>query len=343
MNMWLQALLWVLMIVVVMLVNGSLIIYMLRKVLGAAHLRIGPQELGPAGIFQLIPDIIKLLTKEDRHPTNSDKWLYIVAPIIIFMPVLVAFGFLPFGYSMVAADVNMGLLMMLAFIALVPLGVFAAGWASHNKYSLIGAVRSIGASITYEIPLLLSVIPVVMLAGSLNLSEIVLAQAHGLWFIIPALPSALIFLICAQMETNQAPFDMTEAEGELVAGFSSEYSAMRFGFIFLAEFAGNFVLAGLAVTLFLGGWTLPGIDPTSMGIFAPVVFVIKTYAVIFLFMMVRGNFSRFRVDTLAQMGWKKMIPITLVWVLLFAVGYRSFQLLQPTVAASLGALFGGGG
>ncbi|MCL2403584.1 MAG: NADH-quinone oxidoreductase subunit H [Coriobacteriia bacterium] len=343
MNAWLQAVLWVLMILVVMLANGSLIIYMLRKVLGAAHLRIGPQELGPAGIFQLIPDIIKLLTKEDRHPNNSDRWLYILAPIIIFLPVLVAFGFLPFGYRMVAADINMGIMMMIAFIALVPLGVFAAGWASHNKYSLIGAIRSIAATITYEIPLLLSVIPVVIMAGSLNLSEIVLAQANSIWFVIPALPSAIIFLICAQMETNQAPFDMTEAEGELVAGFSTEYSAMRFGFIFLAEFAGNFVLAGLAVTLFLGGWTLPGVDPATMGILAPVVFVIKTYAVIFLFMMVRGNFSRFRIDRLAQMGWKRMIPFTLVWTIVFAIGYRAFQLWQPSLGSLLTSVFGGGG
>ena len=335
MNMWLQALLWVLMTIVVMLANGALLIYMLRKVLGHAHLRIGPQELGPAGIAQLIPDIIKLLTKEDRHPNNSDKWLYCLAPIIIFIPALVAFGFLPFGYQMVAADINMGLLMMLAFLTLVPLGVFAAGWSSHNKYSVIGAVRAVGATVAYEIPLLVSVIPVVIMAGSLNLSEIVLAQANYIWFVIPALPSAIIFLIAAQMETNQAPFDMTEAESELVAGFSTEYSAMRFGFIFLAEFAGSFVLAGLAVTLFFGGWTLPGVDPHSMGILAPVVFVIKTYSIIFLFMKVRGNFSRFRVDQLALLGWRRMIPISLAWTLLFAIAFRAAQLYFP-------ALLGGG-
>jgi len=327
MSMWLQASLWVLLIIMVMLVNGAMIIYMLRKVLGHAHLRIGPQELGPAGIAQLLPDILKLLTKEDRHPGHSDKWLYCLAPIIIFIPILVGFGFLPFGYRMVAADVHLGLMMVIAFLTIVPLGVFAAGWASRSKYAVIGAVRSVGAAITYEIPLLLAVIPVVMMAGSLNLTDIVLAQANGWWFFIPALPSAIMFLICAQMETNQAPFDMTEGESELVAGFSTEYSAMRFGFIFLAEFAGNFVLAGLAVTLFFGGWTLPGVDPTSMGIFAPIVFVIKTYLVIFLFMMVRGNFSRYRVDQLAALGWKRMIPIALVWTMLFAIGFRAFQIL----------------
>jgi len=327
MNMWLQATLWTVMVIMIMLVNGAMIIYMLRKVLGHTHLRIGPQELGPAGIAQLIPDIIKLLTKEDRHPNNSDKWLYCIAPIIVFLPVLIGFGFLPFGYQMVAANINLGLLMLLAFLTIVPLGIFAAGWASRSKYAVIGAMRAIGAAITYEIPLILSVIPVVMMAGSLNLTDIVLAQAHSIWFFIPALPSAIIFLICAQMETNQAPFDMSEGESELVAGFSAEYSAMRFGFIFLAEFAGNFVLAGLAVTLFFGGWTLPGIDPTAMGIFAPVVFIIKTYFIIFLFMIVRGSLSRFRVDQLALLGWKRLIPISLAWILLFAVGYRAIQLI----------------
>jgi len=329
-NPWLQAILWVLMTIVIMLVNGAMIIYMLRKVLGHAHIRIGPQELGPFGIAQLIPDIIKLLTKEDRHPNNSDKWLYCLAPIIIFIPVLVGFGFLPFGYQMVAADVNLGLMMLLAFMTIIPLGVFAAGWASRSKYAVIGAMRSVGAVITYEIPLLVSVIPVVMMAGSLNLSEIVLAQANSIWFVIPALPSAIIFLICAQMETNQAPFDMTEGESELVAGFSSEYSAMRFGFIFLAEFAGNFVLAGLAVILFFGGWTLPGVDPTTMGWLAPVVFITKTYFIIFLFMMVRGNFSRYRVDQLAALGWKRMIPFALIWVMVFAIGFRAFQMIFGT-------------
>ncbi|MCL2379481.1 MAG: NADH-quinone oxidoreductase subunit H [Coriobacteriia bacterium] len=327
MNVWLQALLWMLFVVTIMMVSGASIIYMLRKVLAAAHLRIGPNTLGPAGILQLVPDVIKLLTKEDRHPNFSDKGLYCLAPIIIFVPMLTAFAFIPFGPTMVAANVNMGVMMILAFLTLVPLGVFAAGWASHNKYALIGAVRSVGAAITFEIPLLLSVLPPIMLAGSMNLSEIVLAQANGFWFVIPALPSAVIFLICAQMETNQAPFDMTEAESELVAGFSTEYSAMRFGFIFLAEFAGNFVMAALAVTLFFGGWTLPGIDPHSMGIFAPMVLIIKSYIIIFLFMMVRGNFSRYRVDKMAALGWKRLIPFTLIWVLVFAIGLRAVQTL----------------
>jgi len=327
MELWLKAVLLVLMTIGIMMVNGGFIIYMLRKVLGHAHLRLGPTELGPAGIAQLLPDILKLLTKEDRHPNRSDRWLYIIAPVIVFLPTLIAFAFIPYGAGLVTADVNIGLLMMLGFLTLMPLGVFAAGWASRSKYALIGAVRSIGGAISFEIPLLLSVLTPVILARSLNLSEIVLAQAHSIWFIIPCLPAAVIFFICAQMETNQTPFDMAEAEGELVSGFSTEYSAMRFGFIYLAEFAGNFVMAALLVVLFLGGWTLPGIDPATMGAFAPVVMIIKTYFIIFLFMMVRGTLSRYRVDQYAAFGWKKLIPITLAWTLVFVVGLRVLQLV----------------
>ena len=327
MDLWLKAILLVLMTIVIMLVNGGFIIYMLRKVLGHAHLRIGPKELGPFGIAQLLPDILKLLTKEDRHPNKSDRVLYILAPILIFVPALTAFAFIPYGEGLVAANVNLGLLMMLAFMTLMPIGIFAAGWASRSKYALIGAVRSIGGAISFEIPLLLSILTPVILAGSLNLTDIVMAQANSIWYIVPCLPAAVIFFLCAQMETNQTPFDMTEADGELIAGFSTEYSAMRFGFIYLSEFAGNFVMGALLSTLFLGGWTLPGIDPATMGVFAPIVLVIKTYFIIFLFMMVRGTFSRYRVDQYAAFGWKKLIPILLAWTLLFVIGLRVFQLL----------------
>jgi NADH-quinone oxidoreductase subunit H len=315
----------------VMLVNGAMIIWMLRKVLGHAHLRLGPTELGPAGLAQLIPDILKLLTREDRHPNKSDFWLYCLAPLLVFVPSLVAYAFIPFGQGLVAADVNLGLLMMLAFLSLLPLGIFAAGWASRSKYALIGAVRSVGGAVSYEIPLLLSALTPVLAAGSMNLREIVLSQAATVWYILPCLPSAVVFFLCAQMETNQTPFDMTEAEGELVAGFSTEYSAMRFGFMYLSEFSNNFVMAGLLTTLFLGGWTLPGVDPAAMGVLAPVVFIAKTYFVIFCFMMVRGTFSRYRVDQYAALGWKKLIPLTLGWTLLFAF---ALQLLRT---------FGGGG
>ncbi len=231
MSPWLAALGHVLLVVVVMLLNGSMTIYMLRKVLGHLHLRLGPTELGPAGIAQLIADILKLLTKEDRHPNKTDRWLYCLAPFIVFIPSLAAYAALPFSQTIIAADIHLGLLMTLGFISLLPLGIFAAGYASRNKYALIAAVRTVGGSIVYEIPLVLSCLVPVMLAGSLNLREIVLAQQSTVWYILPALPSAIIFFICALMETNQAPFDMAESESELISGFSTEYSAMRFGFM----------------------------------------------------------------------------------------------------------------
>lgn len=326
MNPWLAAFLHVLAIIGIMLLNGSMLIYMLRKVLGHAHLRLGPTELGPAGIVQLIPDIIKLLVKEDRHPHKSDKWLYILAPFIVFVPSLMAYAAIPFSNSLIAADIDLGALMMISFLTVVPLGIFAAGWGSYNKYALIGAMRAIGGSISYEIPLILAALTPVMLAGSLNLREIVLAQSSSVWYWLPCLPSLVIFFICALMETNQAPFDMAESEGELVAGFSVEYSAMRFGFMFLAEFSNNFIMGALIVTLFLGGWTLPFINPASMGAFAPLVFIIKTYLVIFCFMMVRGTFSRFRVDQMAALGWKKLMPVALIWTMIFGFALKVMQM-----------------
>lgn len=316
MNPWLTAVLHVLACLGIMMLNGSMIIYMLRKVLGYTHLRYGPTELGPGGILQLIPDIIKLLVKEDRHPNKSDKWMYIIAPFIVFVPGLVAYISIPFSDKLIAANTNLGVLLIIGFISIMPLGLFAAGWASHNKFALIGAMRSIGGAISYEIPLLLSIIPPVMAAGSLSLQDIVLAQANSVWYIIPMFPVFVIFFISAIMETNQSPFDMSEAEGELVSGFNTEYSAMRFGLMYLAEFSNNFIMAGIAVSLFFGGWTLPFIDPTAMGAFAPIVFILKTYALIVVFMIIRGTYSRFRVDQMLGFSWKVLMPLSLVFVMI---------------------------
>ena len=322
MNPWLTALLHVLCILIIMLVNGSMTIYMLRKVLGHLHLRLGPTELGPAGILQLIPDIVKLLVKEDRHPARTERWIYILAPFLVFIPGLLSYAALPFSETLIAADINFGLLMTLAFLSLIPLGIFGAGYASRNKYALIGAMRTIGGAISYEVPLLLAAICPVILAGSLNLREIVLAQAGSIWYFIPCLPSVVIFFICALMETNQTPFDMSEAETELIAGFSTEYSAMRFGFMYLTEFSGNFVMAAIMVSLFFGGWTLPFIPANILMYLAPVIFVTKCYLVVFLFMVVRGSFSRYRVDQMAVLGFKELMPAALVWTLVFGIVYK---------------------
>ena len=328
MSPWLIALLRALLILLVMLLNGAMAIYMLRKVLGHAHLRLGPTELGPAGLAQLLADIVKLLTKEDRHPNRSDRWLYIIAPFIVFVPSFMTFAFIPFSNKLVAANPDLSLLMMLAFISIPPLGIFAAGWASRSKFATIGAVRAVGGMITYEIPLLLSALPPVMLAGSMNLQAIVMAQSTSIWYFLPCLPSFIMFLICAQMETSQTPFDMTEADQELVAGFATEYSAMRFGFMYLAEFAENFVMAALAVTLFLGGWTIPGISAAALGPFAVLVFVVKCYILIFLFMMIRGTYSRYRVDHYMEVGWKRLLPISVIWIMVFAAALRVIAMLK---------------
>ncbi|MCL2492238.1 MAG: NADH-quinone oxidoreductase subunit H [Coriobacteriia bacterium] len=324
MNPWVLALVSVLLLLVIMLLNGSMIIYMLRKVLGHMHLRLGPTELGPAGIAQLIPDIVKLLVKEDRHPNKTDRWMYVIAPILVFVPGLMAYAAIPFSEDLIAADLSYGLLMTIGFLSIIPMGIFAAGIASYNKYSLIGAMRSIGASISYEVPLILSAIVPVMLAGSLNLREIVLAQADSIWFIIPAFPSAVIFFVCALMETANVPFDLAEAETELIAGFSTEYSAMRFGFMYLTEFSNNFIVGALMVVLFLGGWTLPFVPSELIEPIAPVIFVLKTYIMIFLFMTVKGSFSRFRVDQMAALGFKVLVTTALIWALIFGVGYKIF-------------------
>ena len=331
MNIWLVALLRALLILLVMLLNGAMAIYMVRKVLGHAHLRLGPTELGPAGLGQLLADIVKLLVKEDRHPNRSDRWLYIIAPFIVFVPSFITFAFIPYSDKLVAANPDLSLLMMLAFLSIPPLGIFAAGWSSRSKYAGIGAVRAIGGMITYEIPLLLSALPPVMLAGSMNLQAIVTAQSTSIWYVLPCLPSFLMFMVCAQMETSQTPFDMTEAEQELVAGFATEYSGMRFGFMYLAEFAENFVMAALAVTLFFGGWTLPGISASALGPFAVLVFVIKCYLLIFLFMMIRGTYSRYRVDHYIDVGWKRLLPASVVWVMFFAAALKVIALLKGGV------------
>jgi NADH-quinone oxidoreductase subunit H len=326
-QMWTTALIHVLALLLVMMVNGAFTIYMLRKVLGRLHLRLGPTELGPGGILQLIPDIVKLLVKEDRHPPATDRWIYILAPFIVFIPGLAAYAAIPFSDTLMGADIDYGLLMTIGFLSIIPLGIFAAGYASRNKYALIGAMRGVGAAISYEVPLVLAGLVPVMLAGSLNLHEIVLAQQHSIWYIIPALPSAIIFFISALMETGQAPFDLAEAETELISGFSTEYSAMRFGFMYLTEFSGNFIMAALMVILFFGGWTLPFVSDGALTYLGPVIFVIKCYAIIFLFMVVRGSFSRVRVDQMAALGFKELVPFALVWALVFGIGYKIVLML----------------
>lgn len=321
MNPWLNAVLLVLPALGLMLANGVVLIWMLRKVLGALHIRLGPMELGFHGIFQTMADVLKLLTKEDITPKGVDKWLFFLAPGIVFIPSLMAYAAIPFSDKLVMADLNLGLLFTLAIVSVVPLGLVAAGWSSSNKWSLLGGMRAVAQLVTYEVPMLLAALPPVMIAGSLNLGDIVRAQS-AIWFIVPCFPAFLLFLMAGLVENNQTPFDMSEADSELVAGYATEYSSMKFGLLFLAEFSNTFIFASLVVTLFLGGWRLPFVGVDALGGYAAIVFLIKTYAVIFMFMWIRGTLPRVRIDQLLSFGWKFMLPASLVWVMLTGAAWK---------------------
>lgn len=326
MNPILEVLLRVLAAVGLMLANGVVLIYMLRKVLGHLHVRLGPTELGPAGMFQTTADVLKLLTKEDHTPNNVDKVLFFLAPGIVFVPSLAAYAAIPFSGDLAAADLNLGLLYTLAVTSLVPLGIVAAGWSSANKWSLLGGMRAVAQQITYEVPLLLAALPPVMIAGSLNLGEIVRAQ-DPLWFWLPCLPAFLMFLVAGLIEVNQTPFDMSEAESELVAGFATEYSSMKFGLLFLAEFSNMFVFCALMVTLFFGGWRLPFMPVDALGNWAAVVFMIKVYLLIAVLMWIRGTLPRVRIDQLLALGWKVLLPASLAWVMITGIGVKLWPIL----------------
>jgi NADH-quinone oxidoreductase subunit H len=310
-----------------MLMNGVVLIYMLRKVLGHLHIRLGPMHMGPKGVFQTLMDVLKLLTKEDITPTGVDLGLFRLAPIAIFVPSLLAYAALPYAQDLRMVDLDTGLLFTFAALSLVPLGILMAGWASANKWSLLGGMRAAAQQIAYEVPLLLSVLPIVMLVGSTNLGVIVEAQIGTIagflprWFIFNPLfwPTFLIFVVSSLVESNQTPFDMSEAESELVGGFATEYSAMKFGFMFLAEFSNGFIISALGVTLFFGGWTLPWVPESLSVALGPVTFMLKTYIGIFVMMWIRGTMPRVRIDRLMELGWKRLIPAALSWIVISGV------------------------
>lgn len=326
MNIYLVALLRILAALGLMLLNGVVLIYMLRKVLGYLHVRLGPMELGPHGVFQTLADVLKLLTKEDPTPTHVDRALYFLAPGIVFVPSLMAYAAIPFTGTWVIADLDLGLLYTFAIMSLLPLGLVAAGWASANKWSLIGGMRSVAQQVSYEVPLLMAALPPVMIAGSLNLADIAKAQS-AVWFWLPCLPAFLMFIVAGLVEANQTPFDMSEAESELVAGFATEYASMKFGLLFLSEFSNTFIFSSLLVTLFLGGWQVPFVPVDAMGGWAAVVFLIKVYLVIFVLMWIRGTLPRVRIDQLLALGWKVLLPASIVWVMLTGAAVKLWPMV----------------
>jgi NADH-quinone oxidoreductase subunit H len=288
-------------VIALVVVNALFLIWMERKVSAHMQLRPGPMEVGWHGAIQTVADALKLMGKELITPKDVDRWVYLAAPVVVFLPVLLTFLVIPFSQTLIIRDMNVGILLVLAFAALSVLAILMAGWASNNKYSVLGAIRSVAQNIAYEIPLLITLMSIILMVGSFSLVDIVAAQGK-VWFVLVQPVAFILYITCATAETNRAPFDLPEAESELVAGFHTEYSGMRFALFFLAEYTNMFIVAAIATVFFLGGWhgpILPGIA----------WFFIKVYFVIFLLMWFRWTFPRVRFDQLITFAWKILIPL----------------------------------
>ncbi len=283
-----------------------------RKVIGSMQVRVGPNRVGFRGLGQPFADVFKLLCKEVIVPTNASRFLFLSAPVLSLAPALAAWAVMPFADGWVLADVNAGLLYVLAMTSIGVYGVIIAGWASNSKYAFLGAMRSAAQIVAYEIAMGFALIGVLMMAGSLNLGDIVRAQSGGFfnWYLFPLFPLAIVYFISGVAETNRAPFDVAEGESEIVAGFHVDYSGMAFALFFLAEYANMIMIAALAAVMFLGGWLSP-IDGVGDGIHW---FLIKTVAMLFLFLWLRATFPRYRYDQIMRLGWKIFIPITIIWI-----------------------------
>lgn len=292
-------------------VNALFLVWLERRVSARIQLRRGPIHVGPQGLLQTIADAIKLISKELVLPNQADKIFYILAPMVVFAPALAAFIILPLAKGVIIRDLNVGFLFVFSLTNISFIGIFMAGWTSNNKYALLGSMRAVAQNISYEIPLLLSTMGIVMAAQTLKLSDIVLAQKSG-WFLVTQPVAFLIFLCSALAEANRAPFDIPEAESELVAGFHTEYSGMRFALFFLGEYTAIFISSAIAASLFLGGWhgpLLPG----------PFWLALKTYAIVFVVMWIRWTFPRLRSDQLMAFAWKVLIPVAILNVFVTAV------------------------
>jgi NADH-quinone oxidoreductase subunit H len=287
-----------------LLVISALLTWIERRLLGLWQDRYGPNRVGPFGVLQAVADAIKLLTKEDWVPPRSERAIFVVAPAIVMSVTLIAFAVIPIAPGIGVVDLNIGLLFFLAMTSLAVYSVALGGWASNSKYALLGGLRAAAQMVSYEVFMGLSLMGVVILAGSFNLREIVEAQ-RGMWFFIPQLPGLAIFLIAGIAEIHRLPFDLPEAENELVAGYHTEYSSMKFGMFFIGEYVGIVLTSALIVTLFFGGWLGPLLPPL-------VWFVLKTSVVAVLFILLRAALPRPRYDQLMAFGWKVMLPLALL-------------------------------
>ena len=293
-----------------------------RKVIGYIQVRIGPNRVGPRGILQPIADGLKLLMKETILPSNANRFLFLLGPVLALAPALAAWAVIPFDDGMVLADINAGLLYILAMTSMGVYGVIIAGWASNSKYAFLGALRSAAQIVSYEIAMGFAIVGVLLAGGSLNIGDIVRAQEGSIihWFWLPLLPLFFIYFISGVAETNRAPFDVAEGESEIVAGFHVEYSAMTFSVFFLAEYANMILVAMLAALLFLGGWLspfqgIPGLETLFSWVPGIIWLLAKTAIFCFLYLWFRATFPRYRYDQIMRLGWKVFIPITIVWLM----------------------------
>ncbi|MHB8253399.1 MAG: NADH-quinone oxidoreductase subunit NuoH [Acidiferrobacter sp.] len=317
---WSRILLWdlvkIVAIVAPLMLSVAYLTFAERKIIGYMQVRIGPNRVGPRGWLQPIADGLKLLLKEIIVPSGANKVLFVLAPVLAIMPALVAWAVIPFTDHLVLANVNAGLLFVMAVSSMGVYGVVVAGWASNSKYAFLGSLRSAAQIVAYEIAMGFALVGVLMATGTLNLRKIALAQAGGFWhwLILPLFPLFVVYFISTVAETNRLPFDVAEGESEIVAGFHVEYSGITFALFFLAEYANMILLSALTTVLFLGGWQ-PPFDFAPFTWVPPLAwFLLKVSAMLFMYLWLRATFPRYRYDQIMRLGWKVLIPVTLMWI-----------------------------
>ena len=323
-------LLWIIIKIVIIVVPLLLVVayttYAERKVIGFIQVRIGPYRVGYRGLLQPFADLLKLITKEIIVPAQSNKYLFVIAPLFALTPALAGWAVIPFEQGMVLANLNAGVLFLFAMSSLGVYGVLIAGWASNSKYAMLGSLRSAAQTISYEIAMGFALVGVLLAAGSMNITDIVMSQRGGIWhwWFLPLMPLFIVFWIAALAETNRAPFDLAEGESEIVAGFHVEYSGIGFALFFLAEYASMVLISTMMALLFLGGWLSPFENITVLNdlfFFVPgmVWFFLKISFFMFVYLWIRATFPRYRYDQLMRLGWKVLIPVTIVWVIVTAL------------------------
>ena len=331
---WAETLFWIVLKIVAILLPIILAVayttYAERKFIGYMQLRLGPNRVGPKGWLQPIADTVKLIMKEIVVPRGSNKTLFVIAPVLFIGPAFAAWAVVPFDAGVVLADINAGLLYILAMTSIAVYGVIIAGWASNSKYAFLGAMRSAAQIVSYELAMGFALVGVLMCAQSMNLGEIVTSQSGGIfnWYWLPLFPLLVVYWISGVAETNRAPFDMAEGESEIVAGFHVEYGGMAFSLFFLAEYANMILISFLTAIMFFGGWLSPFeglgiVDEYTQWIPGTIWLLIKAFVFLFGLLWIRATFPRFRYDQIMRLGWKIFIPVTLVWLPILAIWIKA--------------------